>query len=136
MRRDLGEAYARFKSHVAIGRGMDEGEVEEVARGRVWAGSQALERGLVDELGDFETALASAKNLAGLPPKEDVQVVPILPPRSRRLPGPFVESSGGPFLPMSERSLDTGSGQLLDSLKGIATERAWAMAPWLARVRT
>jgi len=65
IRRDQGAFYERFKAIVADGRGMTEEQVEEVARGRVWTGAQALEIGLVDELGDFGTALARAKELGG-----------------------------------------------------------------------
>ena len=44
---------------MAEGRDMTEEEVEEVARGRVWSGTRALEVGLVDELGGLEEALAA-----------------------------------------------------------------------------
>jgi protease-4 len=42
-------------------------EVDAVAGGRVWTGRQALERGLVDELGGLAAALAHLRTLAGLP---------------------------------------------------------------------
>jgi len=38
----------------------------------VWTGRQALERGLVDELGSLETALAKAREMAGLSPRAPV----------------------------------------------------------------
>ena len=41
-------------------------DVDAVARGRVWTGSDAMERGLVDELGGLRTAVRRAKVLAGL----------------------------------------------------------------------
>jgi protease IV len=40
--------------------------VQQVARGRVWTGADAKERGLVDELGGFWTAVADAKMLANI----------------------------------------------------------------------
>jgi protease-4 len=40
--------------------------VHAVAQGRVWTGAQALERGLVDELGGLDTAIAKARELAGV----------------------------------------------------------------------
>lgn len=40
--------------------------VDEIAQGRVWIGTQALELGLVDELGTLEDAVASAATLAEL----------------------------------------------------------------------
>jgi protease-4 len=128
VRRDLGEAYARFKARVAEGRGMMEEQVEEIARGRVWTGVQAREIGLVDELGDFETALAIAKELAGLRPEREHTVVHVRPPRHELLPRPFRLAAG-------DRSPPVGWGALLDTLQGLARERVWALAPWMLRVR-
>lgn len=45
---------------------MTRDEVDAVAQGRVWTGSQALERGLVDRLGTFDEAVLRAAELAGL----------------------------------------------------------------------
>ena len=45
---------------------MTRDEVDAVAQGRVWTGNQALERGLVDELGGYDEAVAAAAELAGL----------------------------------------------------------------------
>jgi protease-4 len=58
--------YADFTSKVAEGRKMPLERVQEVARGRVWTGADALERGLVDELGGFWAAVDDAKMLAGI----------------------------------------------------------------------
>ncbi len=126
VRRDLGEAYARFKARVAEGRGMAEEQVEEIARGRVWTGAQALEIGLVDGLGDFDTALAIAKELAGLEPEREYTVVQVRPPRHEILPPPFPLQGG--------RAGDGGLWALLDALQSLARERVWALAPWLVRV--
>ena len=49
--------------------------VDAVARGRVWTGADALEHGLVDELGGLRTAISRAKVLAGLDPDDDVRLV-------------------------------------------------------------
>lgn len=58
--------YERFLGIVAESRGMTRDEVDAVAQGRVWTGNQALERGLVDELGGYDEAVAAAAELAGL----------------------------------------------------------------------
>jgi protease-4 len=58
--------YADFTSKVAEGRKMPIDRVENVARGRVWTGADALERGLVDELGGFWAAVDDVKMLAGI----------------------------------------------------------------------
>jgi len=60
--------YADFTQKVADGRKLPLARVQEVARGRVWTGADAKERGLVDELGGFWTAVADIKKLAKLEP--------------------------------------------------------------------
>ena len=136
VRRDLGEAYARFKARVAEGREMTEEQVEEVARGRVWTGAQAREIGLVDELGDFETALATAKELAGLKPEREYTVVQVRPPHHELLPSPFPDPHPRSFLLAGGReSPVVGLGMLLDALQSLARERMWALAPWAIRIR-
>lgn len=68
-------AYADFIERVAAGRNMSAKAVDAVARGRVWTGADALEHGLVDELGGLRTAIDRAKALAGINSDEDVRVV-------------------------------------------------------------
>lgn len=67
--------YADFLERVADGRNLTTDAVDRVARGRVWTGADARERGLVDELGGFRTALRRAKILAGLDEDADVRLV-------------------------------------------------------------
>lgn len=54
------EGYETFISRVAEGRGMHPDSVKKVASGRVWTGTQAKERGLVDVLGGLNTAISIA----------------------------------------------------------------------------
>ncbi|MEO1476685.1 MAG: signal peptide peptidase SppA [Pseudomonadota bacterium] len=70
----LKRGYDRFTSLVAEGRGFSASEVDSVARGRVWSGSDALENGLVDELGGFVDAITKAKELAGIEADTDVRL--------------------------------------------------------------
>lgn len=58
--------YREFIGKVSVARGQSEAAVDEVARGRVWSGAQAHERGLVDQLGGLGEAIAHARDLAGL----------------------------------------------------------------------
>lgn len=67
--------YRAWIARIAAHRGKTVEEVDAVARGRVWTGSQALERGLVDALGTLDTAIAAAKEAAGLGPDAGVTVV-------------------------------------------------------------
>jgi protease-4 len=67
--------YTDFVERVAQGRKMTVEAVDAIARGRVWTGADALERGLVDEVGGLRTAIKRAKVLAGLEPDADVRLV-------------------------------------------------------------
>ncbi len=60
------DAYRTFIGKVADQRDMSVERVDYLARGRVWIGSDALELGLVDQLGGLEQAIESAAELAGL----------------------------------------------------------------------
>jgi len=64
--RFLDDFYAQFVGKVADGRALEFDAVHEVAQGRVWTGEQALERGLVDELGGLDAAIDKAAELAAL----------------------------------------------------------------------
>jgi protease-4 len=67
--------YTDFVQRVAEGRNLSVEAVETVARGRVWTGADALEHGLVDELGGLRTAMRRAKVLAGLDEDDKVRIV-------------------------------------------------------------
>jgi protease-4 len=58
--------YQLFIGRAAEGRGMAVDEMHAVAQGRVWTGAQALERGLVDDLGGLDVAIEQARVLAGI----------------------------------------------------------------------
>ena len=60
------EIYADFIGHVAEGRSMTVADVDSIGQGRVWSGSDALEIGLVDEMGGLQDAIAYAAEQAGL----------------------------------------------------------------------
>jgi protease-4 len=59
--------YDRFVDRVAQGRGLPRQRVVELATGEVWLGSQAVELGLADSVGDLDDAVAAAAELAGVP---------------------------------------------------------------------
>lgn len=58
--------YEEFIEKVARGRGLPLEQVQEIAQGRVWTGSQAVEIGLVDEIGGLGDAIQAAVELSGL----------------------------------------------------------------------
>ena len=59
--------YSDFTSKVAQGRNLTAAQVEEIARGRVWSGNDALEIGLVDEIGNLEDAINFVEELINIP---------------------------------------------------------------------
>lgn len=61
----LDEIYQDFVAKVARSRGRTWEEIHEVAKGRIWTGADARERGLVDELGGLETAIRLARDRVG-----------------------------------------------------------------------
>jgi protease-4 len=63
---NIERGYERFINLVATERGMTAEAVDKIAQGRVWIGTQALELGLVDKLGNLQDAIESAAVLAEL----------------------------------------------------------------------
>jgi protease-4 len=64
--RSIRHTYDDFVTKVAEHRGRSPEEIDAAAHGRVWIGTDALERGLVDRLGTLDDAIRSAAELAGL----------------------------------------------------------------------
>jgi protease-4 len=75
--------YDDFVAKVAHGRGRPVAEIEAIARGRVWTGSDALGIGLVDELGGLRDAVRIARSRAGLPADAPVCHAVHVPPLAR-----------------------------------------------------
>lgn len=76
MQASVEKIYDRFTSLVAEGRDMTVEEVDAIAQGRVWTGSEALEIGLVDQIGTLEDALNyAALCVEGAEGIKDVQIV-------------------------------------------------------------
>ena len=75
MQASIEDIYDRFVGLVASSRNMEVPAVDDIAQGRVWAGSDALGIGLVDEIGTLQDAVVYAASLAGLNYAEDYKVV-------------------------------------------------------------
>ncbi|CAG5078848.1 signal peptide peptidase SppA [Parvicella tangerina] len=67
------QIYDDFTKKVAEGRGMTQAEVDSIGQGRVWAGTDALNIGLVDELGGIDDAVNYAADRANIK-KSDIHV--------------------------------------------------------------
>ncbi|MHB1009338.1 MAG: signal peptide peptidase SppA [Propionibacteriaceae bacterium] len=92
----LDRVYEDFTTKAAADRGMTVGELEPLARGRVWTGADAKERRLVDHLGGREVAVERACALAGLDrDKVAIRPVPLLGLLERLQPAQSSERLGG-----------------------------------------
>jgi protease-4 len=74
--------YDGFVRKAAESRQRTPAQIDAVAQGRVWTGLQARDRGLVDELGGLDRAVAIAKERAGIPADEEVELVSYPPRRT------------------------------------------------------
>ncbi len=74
--------YKNFLAKVAEGRHMDVGAVDAIARGRVWTGAQAKDKGLVDELGGLDAAVRLARQAAHLAADQPAVLKAFPAPRS------------------------------------------------------
>src|ERR1700730_17179202 len=75
LKTDIDENYRSFVGKVAQARKRKFDEIEPLAQGRVWLGSQAKANGLVDELGGLDRAIELVKEKAKIPRSERVNLV-------------------------------------------------------------
>ena len=82
VREGVDDNYRSFVEKVASARKRKFEEVEPLAQGRVWMGSQAKQRGLIDELGGLDRAFDLVREKAGIPRTERLSLVVYPPKRS------------------------------------------------------
>jgi len=82
----LDHVYDDFTSKVASGRNMSQDDVHAIAKGRVWTGADAAERGLVDALGGLRDAVRIARERADLPADAPARPAVTIPPLARLKP--------------------------------------------------
>jgi protease-4 len=119
LREQIGFIYDEFKDRVTRGRGLAESDLEGIAAGRVWTGTEALELGLADEIGGFGEALRKARELGGVDRDAPEALLKVSAPRSGR-PAP-----GEPTEAVREMV-----GDLVRALQDIRAPRVWAVAPY------
>jgi protease-4 len=70
------EVYEQFVADVAAGRPkLNTQQIRQMADGRVFTGQEALKQGLIDEYGGLKEALNKAKELGGIPPSADPEII-------------------------------------------------------------
>ncbi len=135
----IATVYGAFKQRVADGRNLPYATLDDIANGRVWTGKQALAHGLVDELGDFDTALLAACRAANLPEDGSVRTAPVTPPSRRLMAEPVKQAqalwqqvhgqAGGQGMAAWVTALAQG-----EWLQLVARDPVWLIAPDLPRV--
>lgn len=95
------DVYKVFVGHVATGRKKTYDEIHAIAQGRVWTGADARERGLVDQLGGLEDALAAARAAANIDAAVPLEVYPP-EPTLKDILGSLSEASPADMLGQAE----------------------------------
>jgi protease IV len=88
----LDAVYTDFTGKVASGRRLPAERVDELARGRVWTGADAVANGLADEAGGLTEALEVARRRGGLPASAPVRVFPRVSPLEQIRPAESSEA--------------------------------------------
>jgi protease-4 len=116
----VNEYYTRFKSLVLSRRKIDPANVGTVTDGRIFSGQQALELGLIDEVGGIRQAFIAAKKLAGL---EKASLVKY---SDKNYPARTAYALGPVQPPESSRSMMSLKMDVNGPLAGLATEESGA----------
>ena len=109
------KTYDQFTKRVAEGRGLRQTYVDSIGQGRVWAGVDAIEIGLVDQLGDMEDAIAYAAEKANL--GSDYKVTEW--PKQKDFTTRLMESLSGSDADKLDAAMRSKLGAYYDYVKGI-----------------
>jgi protease-4 len=105
LRNLIARSYEEFKQRVRDGRKLSDEQLEPMAGGRVWMGEEALQLGLVDQLGGVPEAVLRAQELAKLPLNRNARLLLLRGKDETLQPLPFSTSEPSTLLSMLERSL-------------------------------
>jgi protease-4 len=135
MEEQLFNVYDTFKQRVAEGRNLPFENLDDIANGRVWTGKQALAYGLVDEIGDFESAFRAACRAAGLPDDGSVRATTITRPNERLLGEP-VKAAQTAWRRVHGQGFGEWATMLLQGewLRLLARDPVWLIPPDLPRI--
>jgi protease IV len=119
VRKIIERIYDQFVERVATSRGMSTEAVDAISSGRVWTGEQALANGLVDELGNLDTAARKAREFANLAADVPLRIYREKPKKQR--PPKLVQQAVRALMPFaglsylynSTRKTLNGSAQVL-----------------------
>ena len=98
--------FGQFVKAVADGRGMKFDDVKAIANGKVWTGEQAASMKLIDNVGDFEAALADTAKSVGIRGEPTI----VRPERERRSVLDLLLGDASQYLPSREKMLEQQVG--------------------------
>jgi len=121
------DIYEQFLQRVASARNISTEEANRLGRGRVWTGNQAKNLNLIDDLGGLDLAIDSAKQLAGISPKEEVELV--VWPKKRSFLDILMGRKAEITSFLAENEL---IAHLVHLIKSFSRPATWALTPfWL-----
>lgn len=133
----LDRVYDDFTARVAQDRGLTRERVHQLARGRIWTGAQAHERGLVDRLGGYAAALAAVRTSLGLTDDAPLRLhaYPPQPSLADRLRGKGIDDPAEQQLAVLTSALTGDAGTLRDALRGLLQPAGMLAMPFVPRLR-
>jgi protease-4 len=135
----LDGTYRGFKEHVATGRRLTAEQVETAAKGRVWTGEEAKEKGLVDELGGYDVALRLAKEAAKIPPDKPFKLT-VFPREKSTIEAIYdrlldTDDDSDAASPAAAQNLAVGAARVLSGIATLAREPGVLRMPALGEIR-
>jgi len=116
----IDEFYRQFREVVTAGRKLNDEALDSIAGGRVWLGKQALELGLVDQMGDLWSAVEKAKELGKVRADRWTPTLWFGPGRGNLLPAPFPAQKPAAWL---------------DVLISLSRQRVWMLDLWEVNIK-
>ena len=133
MQASVENIYDKFTRLVSEGRDMSVPEVDAIAQGRVWSGADALEIGLVDEIGTIEDAINyAALTIDGATGPDDVQIVEY--PKPSTTLDLLLESLGAGENAFAGTALENVAEAFM-YLKDTESGKAYARMPYVMDIR-
>lgn len=134
MQKTVENVYARFTDIVSEGRGMTTEQVENLAQGRVWTGTEAVANGLADEIGNIQDALTyAALSIDGVTSLDDVTVVEY--PKPLTTLDLLLESLGSPGPSAFAGTPFENIGQAFMNAQATETGKTYARLPYELIIR-
>jgi protease-4 len=102
----IDDMHGQFIHNVAVGRHMKDEEVRALANGKVWTGEQAMPLKLVDQIGDFRSAIEDTAKSVGIKGEPTL----VHPEKERKTLLDLLFGDVSEYLPSREKLMETNVG--------------------------